>query len=105
MKNGFFPKIPKRKSCDTSQKFPRGHMEYLAWSECLWQKNNPTSAWGPVCFTNDLMKVAQDLELKDFSYNNSSQQQQPVINTACYDYFSNLDLSKGKKPKPKLQQQ
>ena len=51
------------------------------------------------------MKVAQDLELKDFSYNNSSQQQQPVINTACYDYFSNLDLSKGKKPKPKLQQQ
>ena len=48
MKNGFFPKIPKRKSCDTSQKFPRGHTEYLAWSECLWQKSNPTSAWGPV---------------------------------------------------------
>ena len=27
---------------------------------------------------NDFMKAAQDLELKDFSYNNSSQQQQPV---------------------------
>ena len=28
-------KIPNRKICDTSQKFPRGHTEYLAWSECL----------------------------------------------------------------------
>ena len=34
-KNGFFPKISKRKICDTSQKLPMGHTEYLAWSECL----------------------------------------------------------------------
>ena len=37
-KMDFFPKIPNRKSWDTSQNCPRGHMEYLAGSECLWQK-------------------------------------------------------------------
>ena len=31
------PIIPNRKSCDTSQNFPRGHTKFLAWSECLGQ--------------------------------------------------------------------
>ena len=54
---------------------------------------------------NDFMKAAQDLELKDFSYNNSAQQQQPpVVNTAAMN-----DLIDRKPPrlvsnKPKLQQ-
>ena len=32
------PKIPKGKSCDTSQNFPTGHTKFLAWSERLIQK-------------------------------------------------------------------
>ena len=38
------PKIPKGKSCDTSQNFPTGHTKFLAWSECLIQKKSPGSA-------------------------------------------------------------
>ena len=43
------PIIPNRKSCDTSQNFPRGHTKFLAWSECLGQLKNPSCAWGTVC--------------------------------------------------------
>ena len=34
-KKWIFPKLPNRKSCDTSQNFPRGHREFLAWFSFL----------------------------------------------------------------------
>ena len=41
--------FPNRKSCNTSQNFPRGHTKFLAWSEYLGQLKNPTCASGTVC--------------------------------------------------------
>ena len=54
---------------------------------------------------NDFMKAAQDLELKDFSYNNSSQQhQQPVVNTAMMTNSIDRKPPRMVPNKPKLQQ-
>ena len=52
---------------------------------------------------NDFMKAAQDLELKDFSYNNSSQQQ-PVVNTAMMTNSIDRKPPRMVPNKPKLQQ-
>ena len=49
------PIIPNRKSCDTSQNFPRGHTKFLAWSECLGQLKNPSCAWGTVWRVADVV--------------------------------------------------
>ena len=48
-KKWIFSKTSQQKKLRHISKVSWGHTEYLAWSECLWPKTNPTFAWGPVC--------------------------------------------------------